>query len=167
MTPHDKPQSDLMKTHYLLYFVASAFISIGLFLWVSQGKDTNEKASGTSVKVEDIQKAVDDLRADHDGQDALLTCLFNILAEQEQITRVQIEGCVIETAVPKTNAGIAPPNQGTSSEHPQDNQASPNVSSDNSSLQELPQSPTPEEPDNGGVILDLPLLPKVNIPSPL
>lgn len=160
----------LSKANYLLYFVASALVTIGVFMWIRQDQNTNEKASSTGVRVEDIEKAVDDLKADHDGQDALLTCLFNILAQQDRITRVQVEGCVIETAVPKTSGGTAPSGQGGGTSQPQGSQTSPSPSQPTAPSNPAPSNPpptAPPPPDNDGVIINLPILPPVHIPSPL
>lgn len=153
------------KIYYFLYFIASALIALGLFMWVRQDQQTNEKTADTNATVAAIDRAVKDLEADHDGQDALLTCLFNILAEQDQVTKVQIEGCVIQTAVPETDRDTAP----SAGQSPDIQGGTPPAQT--TPVLKTPTSDTPpaqpEKPDNEGIILDLPLLPKINIPSPL
>jgi hypothetical protein len=161
----------LEHQNILFYTVAVIAICAGLFMWVSQGKDTNNDVNAGVSVVNEIQAAVKQLEADHDGQDALLQCLVNLFIEQEQISRVDVDQCVIETSVPtptQTGGGTEPSSQGDTSVQSAGSLDSPNhdTPSPTPSLPENPQSPTPEEPDNDGIIVDLPLLPELHIPSP-
>lgn len=158
----------------IFYAVAIAALSVGLYLWVGQGKDTNQDVNeGVSV-INEIKTAVDRLEKDHDGQDALAVCLGKlIIASQDRtVTDVEFETCVITTAVPsrQTDEDRAPSDQTNTSVQPSDSRSSESSSSANNTPNNtpvLPENPQTPEPDNDGVIVDLPLLPEIHIPSPL
>lgn len=163
----------------LIYAIAILLFGVGLYLWADQSKQTSDQVQNTGATVEDLSKAVADLQADHDGQDALAVCLGKlIIASQDRtVTDVEFETCVITTAVPArgTNEDTGHGGQTTVPAQLGDNEFS--SSSPNNTppaqvlLPENPQTPPPTEPqpepDNEGIIVDLPILPKIHIPSPL
>lgn len=156
----------------IFYAVAIAALSFGLYLWVGQGKDTNQDVNeGVSV-INEIKTAVEQLEKDHDGQDALAVCLGKlIIASQDRtVTDVEFDTCVITTAVPsrQTDEGTEPSGQTSTPVQSSDNHSSRSSSANNSSSDTpvQPENPQTPEPDNEGVIIDLPILPEIRIPSP-
>lgn len=129
----------------------------------------------TDQNVESVKDAVVRLEHDHDGQDELLQCIVNLFLEKREITRIDVDNCVIETSVPppqtsqdeEFSSPTGGPSQtgGSVSPSSSSNSTPPNQSPQPNNSQSQPEEP--EEPDNDGVIINLPLLPEIHIPSPL
>lgn len=164
----------------ILWSIVAMGTAIIFFLWVSRDIGTSRDANESNRIVAQIQEALDkhqgDTERDHDGQDELLQCIVNLFLVRETITELDVENCVIQTQVPQPTSqdeDTEPQHQGSTPSS--QSSASPSSSSLNSTPSQPTVQPdnsqnppeTPTEPDNDGVIVDLPLLPKIHIPSPL
>lgn len=102
-----------------------------------------------------------------DKQNRLLTCLLVIHGNQQSISAQAEQECRDEAnGVLQTFEDSPSAQNNNSRQKARDADRSAPNRSTGSDPAPAPTEP-PEEPDNEGVILDLPLLPKVHIPSPL
>lgn len=166
---------NISKRHktYAIYIIAILLFGVGLFMWVSQDKKTNEAANtskdaatSNNAIIKQMTDVVDRLEKDHDGQDALLACLFNVLAERQVITKVEVEGCVITTAVPsrttETTEGTEPANPtGASS------QSRGNLRTSDSLANDIPSNQPKQSNTLQGGSNQPPPIPSHTSPSPL
>jgi len=158
---------------WLFLFLVVAIILLTQF-WI---------VANTSRTVGDVQKGLDTLQknieADHTRQTAnqarILACLSNLFIDGHA-TESEVAECrrLVTTTDSDTlpeGQAVAPPNQGQSSLNGQSTSrsSSNNTTPTQPSQPDNPQSPPtpPEPPDNDGVIVDLPLIDPIHIPSPL
>lgn len=151
----------------ILYGLAILMMAGGLFLWVNQGQETQQQVQGTSATVADIKAAVLDLKADN-AKNTIILCTI-ILSQDVELSKKDIKKveAICEQKVQERAEGTAPSNQAGASSQSQGSSSNPSSSSNNKPKPNNSQPDNSQKPDNDGVVLDLPLLPRVHIPSPL
>lgn len=105
----------------------------------------------------DLEQAVKDLKKDNERQTNMISCLLVIIGESEFITPEAEARCQEGIDSPSTQPTPKPQNKAPS-ENKNDNTNKPSPSGNGGG--------GTSEPDNEGVIVNLPLLPEVHIPSP-
>lgn len=144
------------------------------FLYNELDKTNSElKLSNTNLakQIEDNRAAreIDEEKAANRQRATIryIKCLADILivAQRKQIELVNLEECQYRDIRRNINSTIPPSTGGTSSQDPaiqsSEDKAKKNNQGNNNNNGGNPP------PDNDGVIVDLPLLPKIHIPSPL
>lgn len=155
-------------------------IAIGFVVFTVVSLQRNNMDILTHVKEQqDVSdNAVKDLKDDNAQQTVILCTLIlsnNVEVKQEDTSKIE---AICKQKIQQstgTNADTAPASQVSGSSGVQGTQASggsspnnvpsgttaqPNTSQNN-------DNPQPPPPDNNGIIVDLPLLPPIHIPSPL
>lgn len=126
--------------------------------------DAAEQAEATTEQLrrftEAVAGAVDDIKDNQEEQTKLIICLLATHGANITITPVDEDKC--RALVFEARKKPTQPEPQT-----QQNNTSQKGSGESPKPKEPKQSEEPEQPDNDGVIVDLPLLPKVHIPSPL